>query len=390
MGGAGMACAAGATWVWRHQDELITKRPFNEWAFTHMNRLLPCENVPRSARPTPLPNRARPLDATYWFQGHQWNLAQLHKRTNTTAFVVLHRGELVHETYPGRFAGPAVRFQLFSLSKSLTSMLVGIALDEGVLSDPTDQVTKYVPDLLDTAYDGPTIEHLLDMSSGAGNRETWGDPDTDIARFTNAITTGASLTEVVRSVQRASIPGVRFNYSTIDAQVLGWVLEAASGKSLAQLVTDRIWSRIGAETDAYYWLSRGRPRRAIGGGSFNATARDTARLGLLMSHGGAVDGHQLVPAGWVERSRGRDLPHLQVGALGEIGLRHYGYSNQWWTLGGPHRAYTGVGIHGQYLFVDPVADVVIVKCSAWPVEEDDDRDAETVAALRAIVEYLDA
>jgi CubicO group peptidase (beta-lactamase class C family) len=394
---AGLATAAAATgaagaaaWLWRNQDKIIMRRPFNEWTFTHMDRLLPYEVVPRSRSPKPLPNRAGPLEVDYWFQGRQWRLADLHKRTNTTAFVVLHRGQLVHESYPGRFAGPATRMQLFSVTKSLTSMLIGIALDEGLLSDPTDPIAKYVPELIGTAYDGPSIEDLLDMSSGAGDRETWDDPASDIARFTRAMTTAGSLLDVVRSLKRTSVPGVRFNYSTIDAQVLGWVVEAASGRSLAQYAADRIWSRIGTEADAYYWLSRERPHQAIGGGSFNATARDTARLGLIMAHGGRCGDRPIVPAAWVERSRRSDRPYLQVGALGEPGLRHYGYANQWWTVGGDRRAFTGQGIHGQYLYVDPLADVVIVKCSAWPTEEDDDRDAETIAALQAIVEHLDA
>src|SRR6185503_5451752 len=111
-------------------------------------------------------------------------------------------------------------------------------------------------------------EHLLDMSSGAGNREAWDDPAADIARFTRAMTTRGSLLDVVRSLRRTSIPGVRFNYSTIDSQVLGWVVEAVSGRSLAQFAADRIWSRIGTEADAYFWLSRERPHQAIGGGSF--------------------------------------------------------------------------------------------------------------------------
>jgi CubicO group peptidase (beta-lactamase class C family) len=394
---AGLATVAAATsatgaaaWLWRNQDKVIMRRPFNEWTFTHMNRLLPAETVPRSRSPKPLPGRDRPLDVDYWYAGRSWRLAQLHKRTNTTAFVVLHNGRLVHELYPGRFAGPRVRMQLFSVTKSLTSMLIGIALEDGLLNDVTDHITKYVPELIGTAYDGPSIEHLLDMSSGTGNREVWDDPASDIARFTRAMTTGGSLLDVVRSIQRTSIPGVRFNYSTIDTQVLGWVLEAASGRSLAQYAADKIWSRLATEADAYYWLSRERLHQAIAGGSFNATARDTARLGLVMARGGEFDGRPVVPAGWVERSRRSDRPHLQVGALGEYGVRHYGYANQWWTLGGDRRAFTGLGIHGQYLYVDPSADVVIVKCSAWPTEEDDERDAETVAALQAIVEYLDA
>jgi CubicO group peptidase (beta-lactamase class C family) len=109
-----------------------------------------------------------------------------------------------------------------------------------------------------------------------------------------------------------------------------------------------------------------------------------------MASAGEHDGQQIVPADWVARSRGRGLPHLEVGALGDSGYPHYGYANQWWTLGGDHHAYTGLGVHGQYLYVDPVADVVIVKTSTWDAADDEERDAETIAALRAIVAHLEA
>jgi CubicO group peptidase (beta-lactamase class C family) len=190
------------------------------------------------------------------------------------------------------------------------------------------------------------------------------------------------VAEVIRAAPRRAAPGERFNYSTFDAQIIGWVLEAATGRSLATYAAERLWSRIGADRDGYYWLTRARPRTAIGGGSFNATPRDVARLGLLMANNGTVAGEQVVPADWVRRSRGSDLPQLAVGALGPSGYPHYGYANQWWTLGGG--AFTGLGVHGQYLYVDPAADVVVVKCSAWPTQDDEHRDRETVTALRAL------
>ena len=137
-------------------------------------------------------------------------------------------------------------------------------------------------------------------------------------------------------------------------------------------------------------LTRGHPRTALGSGSLAASARDVARLGCLMASGGKQDGRQIVPAEWVARSRGRDLPHLEVGSLGASGYPHYGYANQWWTIGGEHRAFAGLGVHGQYLFVDPVADVVIVKTSAWDSADDEERDAETIAAFRAVVANVSA
>ncbi|GAA3343653.1 serine hydrolase [Amorphoplanes nipponensis] len=368
------------------QGDLIMRRPFNEWTFTHMNWLLPTERVARGPLHRPLPDRHRELALTYRFDGAELSLADLHRRTFTTAFVVLHRGALVHESYPGAFAGPRSRFQLFSLSKSLTSMLVGIALAEGAIGAVTDRVTDYRPDFAGTAYADATLADLLAMTSGVGDLEAWDVPGTDIKRFEEACLGRGSVEDVLRSARRHAAPGQHFNYSTLDAQLIGWVLEAATGMSLARYAAERLWSRLGADRDAYYWLSRSRPRTAIGGGSFNATARDVARLGLLMARDGVLDGEQIIPRDWVRRAGVRDVPHLAVGALGPSGYDHYGYANQWWTLDGG--AFTGLGVHGQYLFVDPAADVVIVKCSAWPTEDDPDRDRETVAALQAVTARL--
>jgi CubicO group peptidase (beta-lactamase class C family) len=371
---------------WERQGDLIMRRPFNEWTFTHMNRLMPSEPVTRGGIHRPLPADPRPLAVTYRFDGRDHTLADLHRRTFTTAFVVLHRGTVVHESYPGTFAGPRIRMQLFSVSKSVTSMLVGIALAEGAIGGVGDLVGDHLPAFRGTAYERTTLAELLDMTSGVGDSEVWDVPDSGIKRFERAVLGGGDVAEVIRSAPRTAAAGERFNYSTFDAQVLGWVLEAATGKTLARYATERLWSRIGADRDAYYWLTRARPRTAIGAGSFNATARDVARLGRLMADDGVVDGEQVVPREWVRRSRGSALARLAVGALGPSGYAHYGYANQWWTLG--DGSFTGVGVHGQYLFVDPAAGVVIVKCSAWPTQDDERRDLETITALRRIVGHF--
>jgi CubicO group peptidase (beta-lactamase class C family) len=364
------------------------RRPFNEWTFTHMNWLMPTEDVVRGAAHIPLPENPRPLDLTYRFADRDLSLADLHRRTFTTAFVVLHRGEVVHESYPGRFARPRARMQLFSLSKSVTSMLVGIALADGEITSLNDRVGDYRDDFVGSAYEKTTLAELLDMTSGVGDTESWDVPDSGIKRFEQAVMGGGDVAEVIRAAPRTAEPGERFNYSTFDAQLIGWILEAATGKSLAAYASERLWTRIGADRDAFYWLTRARPRTAIGAGSFNATARDVARLGLLMTGDGAIGSDLIVPRDWVLRSRGSNLPHLAVGSLGPSGYHHYGYANQWWTLGGTRQAFTGLGVHGQYLFVDPVADVVIVKCSAWPTQDDEQRDRETITALHRIADHL--
>jgi CubicO group peptidase (beta-lactamase class C family) len=374
---------------WERQGDLIMRRPFNEWTFTHMNWLMPTERVSRAGYHRPLPLEPHPLDLTYWFEGRDHTLTELHRRTFTTAFVILHHGAIVHETYPGAFAGPRSRMQLFSVSKSVTSILIGIALADGDIGSVKDRVTDYRPDFTGTAYEHTTLDELLTMTSGVGDLEVWDVPDSGIKRFEQAVVGGGDIGSVVRSAPRTAEPGEHFNYSTFDTQILGWVLEAATGKSLATYAAEHLWQHLGADRDAYYWLTRARPRTAIGGGSFNATARDVARLGLLMANDGVVDGKQIVPRDWVRRSRGSDQAQLAVGALGPSGYSHYGYANQWWTLGsGSFDAFTALGVHGQYLFVDPAADIVIVKCSAWPTEDDERRDRETITALRRIADHF--
>jgi CubicO group peptidase (beta-lactamase class C family) len=362
-----------ATKWWERQGDLIMRRPFSEWTFTHMNWVLPSERIAKG-EPNPLPMELEDLD-----------LGELHRRTNTTAFVVLRDGMLVHEAYPGAFARPGARMQLFSLSKSVLSMMVGIALADRMISSLDDTVRTYLPDWKGTAYQDVTIAQLLDMTSGVGDLEVWDVEDSGIKRFERAIAGGGDVVKIVKSAVRTAEAGARFNYSTLDSQVLGWVLEAATGETLAKYASRQLWQKIGAEHDAYYWLTRGKPRTAIGAGSLNATARDLARLGQVMADDGLAAGERVVPADWVRRSR---VPRHAVGTLGPSGYPHYGYANHWWTL--DNGAFTGVGVHGQYLYVDPAARIVIVKCSAWPTQDDPARDKETISALKAIATRLSA
>ncbi|MFI6072181.1 serine hydrolase domain-containing protein [Actinoplanes sp. NPDC051343] len=367
---------------WERQGDLIMRRPFNEWTFTHMNRVLPSEPITKG-EPRPFP--VEPADLGGLRYGAGYNLDDLHRRTFTTAFVVLRDGMLVHEAYPGVFARPGARMQLFSLSKSVLSMMVGIALAEKRIAGIEEPVTAYRPDFRGTAYQDVTIAQLLDMTSGVGDLEVWDVEDSGIKRFERAVAGGGDVLEIVKGAVRSREAGERFNYSTFDSQVLGWVLEAATGESLASYATRKLWQKVGAEHDAYYWLTRRRPRTAIGAGSLNATARDLARLGQVMADDGLAAGERVVPADWVRRSR---MPRHGVGTLGPSGYPHYGYANHWWTL--DNGAFTGVGVHGQYLYVDPAARIVIVKCSAWPTQDDPERDSETITALKAVASHLSA
>ncbi|MBK0421249.1 serine hydrolase [Leucobacter sp. CSA2] len=387
----GGALGAGIAWVWRHQGAIGVRRPVNEWTFTHMSRIMPVQIV-RSAPRMPLPRDRFPLEHVVRYGAAPGRpIAALFDRNHVTSMVVLHRGRVVQESYPGRFASPEARFQLFSLTKSVTSLLVGIAHEDGDLPDLGATVASFLPELSDSAYAEVTVQELLDMRSGVGGAEVWTDPEALILAYERAVMNGGSVFDVIRNAPRVRPAGTAFNYSTVDTHVLGWVLEAAVGTPIADYLGEKIWRPIGAESDAFYFLSRATPRTALGGGSLNATTMDLARVGLLVAQGGVWEGQRIVPEAWIERCRDAGIPELAVGALDpELYPPAYGYSNQWWTFGGAHRAVTGLGVHGQFLFVDPVAGVVVAVTGAWDSADDDARDAEMREAMLAITEALEA
>lgn len=380
----------GGVVVWQRQGAIGMTRPVNEWTFTHMDSILPTATVTRGGPVHELPAAAAPPELSYELDGETRSLDDLHRNTHSTSMVVLHRGEIVYEAYPGTFAGPERRNQLFSITKSVTSILVGVALEEGSIRSLDETVAEHVPFLADSEYGQVTLAQLLDMGSGVGGPETWSDPDALINRYEHAVTSGGDIRAIIAGAERTAPAGTRFNYSTIDTQVLGWALEGAVGMPLAEYASAKLWGSIGAESDGFYFLTRKAPQDALGGGSLNLTTRDLARVGLLMANGGELDGRRIVPEAWVERGRGSETAYLQPGKLGPEEDPDFGYANQWWPLGGESRAFAGRGVHGQLLYVDPEAEVVIAKTSAWADPSDDARDAETLAAARQIVEQLRA
>lgn len=383
-----VGAAAGAAWVWRHQGELAVRRPINEWTFTHMNRLMPTAPVAATGA-EPWPERTVALDGfRYRFEGTERSLDDLHRRTFSTGFAVIHRGELVHEAYPGRFAAPDRRFQLYSLTKSVTSLLLGIARGDGLLPDLDTPVGDLLPELAGTPFADATVEQLLQMRSGVGDAEDWNVPDALINRYEKAVTGGGSLLELLRAAERTAAPDERFNYSTVDTHVLGMVLERVTGRPLAEWASERLWRPIGAETDAYYFLTRGRPRAALGGGSLNATVRDLARVGELVRNGGRWRGRQIVPESWIDRCCRAVSAGNSPGSLELEDSESYGYSTQWWLIGERPGSITGIGVHGQFLWIDPSTETVIMRTAAWPTPDDPQRSAEAHAAFLALGTWL--
>jgi CubicO group peptidase (beta-lactamase class C family) len=269
--------------------------------------------------------------------------------------LVLDHGRIALERY--RFGNSArTRWMSMSVAKSITSTLIGAALQQGRIASLSDSVTRYVPALAGSAYDGVSVRDVLMMASGARWNETYTDPASDRRRLLEAQISQVpgSAMAVMRSLPRAATPGSVNNYSTGETQVAAEILRSAVGRPLATYLSERIWSRFGMEADANWWLDSPPPDGVeIGGSGFSATLRDYGRFGLFLLNGGVAGGEAILPDGWIREATSPQT--LQSGAPLD-----YGYL--WWP--GQGGAYAAEGIYGQWIYVNPAARVVIVVWSA--------------------------
>lgn len=273
---------------------------------------------------------------------------------NVAGVLVIQDGRIRLEHY-GLGLGERDHWVSFSMTKSLTSTLVGTALKSGAIGSLEDPVTRYLPALTGGGYDGVNVRQLLTMTSGVRWNEDYFNPNSDVARFLQEPARPGEdpVVTYMGRLPRATEPGTRWNYSTGETNLVGSLVAAAEGKPLAQLLSERIWSRAGMEADAFWALDQG--GREMGGCCVSATLRDWGRIGLLALEDGQPGGERIVPADWFAQA---------VVKQAETGEPNEGYGFLWWTQDdGVFGAY---GIFGQAVRVDPERRLVIVLLSSWP------------------------
>jgi len=324
-------------------------------------------------------------EVTYQWQGETYNIDELVQRNHTTSLVVLHKGVLVHEQYL-QGTTEATHLTSFSMAKSVVGLLAGFAVGDGAIDSIDDPVTKYVPELKGTGYDGATVKHLLQMSSGVEWTENYKSRTSDISRFSAAslIMNKMTANQYMKTKPRVHEPGKVFNYSSGETQVLGWVVSSATGEHLSDYLYEKLWSKLGMEHDAYWLLDRN------GGDEFSsigvsAAARDYARIGQLMLQDGVWDGVRLLPEGWVKASTTPDGMHVDYGKVRET-QADFGYGYQWWAYA--DGSYDAEGVFGQFIWVNPKDQVVIVKTSVWEGATSHQLKQELLTAFRAISKYF--
>jgi len=350
--------------------------------FRSMEQMFATRRVHRGDLAHSFAREPRELPMHYHYKGQKKNVAGFLEETWTTGLVVVADEGIVFEEY---YRGNTENSKTisWSVAKSFVSALVGIAVADGDIKSIQQPVTEYVPGLRGTGYDGVSVKNVLQMSSGVRFDEDYGDFFSDINRMGRAIAFNTSLDEFVASLTRERKPGTYNQYVSMDTQVLGMVLREATGRTLAENLENKIWQRIGAESDAYWLVDRDGMELAFGG--FNAVLRDYARFGVLYLNDGRWADEQIVPADWVRASVRPDAPHLQPGnnpASNSV----LGYGYQWWIPEQPDGDFLAIGIYNQFIYVSPRYGVVIAKSSAYPDynRDGDEKELESIALFRTI------
>jgi CubicO group peptidase (beta-lactamase class C family) len=352
--------------------------PFNRWAFNHVSELVPSAIVEAGGRSEPLPSA--PEDLREFNVPHDDRSLDLHgwmETTFTDSMVVLKNGKVAFEHY-AQGQSPTVPHIWMSVSKSILGLVAGIVAGRGQL-DVNAPLITLIPELRGSAYDGATVRDALDMRVGILFDENYLATSGAIIEYRkshlwNPVPVGESPTDL-RSflptlTERDGPHSGRFHYVSPNTDLLGWVLERATGTRFADLLSETLWRPIGAERDAYITVDRfGAPRAA---GGFCAVPRDLARLGRLFVTGGRHGDVQVVPEAWLDdiiRFDGRDA--WRDGDFAELfGGAEMHYRSKWYVLRGARPLVFGVGVFGQHIFVDPAADLVIAKSASQPLPLD--------------------
>ncbi|WP_316012927.1 serine hydrolase [Roseobacter sp. HKCCA0434] len=331
---------------------------------------------------TELPAAARDLPDGFEHDGQSYEIAEWLRDQAATGLVVLEDGELVHEAY---FQGtdPEDRRISWSVAKSFLSILLGTAIEAGEIASLDDPVEDYAPDLVGSAYEGVTVRQVANMASGVTFDEDYMDFNSDINRMGRVLALGGSMDEFAAGLsERNREAGENWQYVSIDTHVLGMVIRGATGRSVADLMQDRLIAPLGLEADPYYVTDGYGTAFVLGG--LNLTTRDYARFGLMVEQGGVIDGRRIVSEDWIARSTSASAPAPVPG-----GRETHGYGLQWWLPedAAPGETYA-VGVYDQYVYIDPQRDVVVALNSAnRGFREPGVRDGQ-IAMFRAIAEHV--
>ncbi|MDQ6433363.1 serine hydrolase [Mesorhizobium sp. LHD-90] len=369
-------------------------RPYSAWSFQNVAEMTPTAEISTSA--TIEDETLEPLGAllqrTVDVGGGSETLQTFLARSNTDTLVVMKGGVFVGE-FCAPAADPSAPHLVFSISKSLTAVLAGALQDEGLL-DPSQPVSRYMPEAVGTVYGDATVQQVLDMRVGLGFEEAYLDPESDFARYRRAMLWNPmrpgdrveTLRQVILSLPRGGPHGGPLRYYSPLSDLLGLIVERSSGQRYAGLFREKLWRPLRARGRCNVTVDSEGTARAAGGVSM--TARDLARVGEMMRCGGMAGSRAVVSERWVRDTiSAGDKAAWEAGDFAHL-LRDGSYRNKWYQSGYANGAFLAAGIHGQWLYVDPVSEVVIARLSSQHEPVDDALDQQTLRFFQAVSEFV--
>ena len=372
--------------------------PKLRWTVCHIRELLPTEEVSRGlGAPVPLEYDLdeAAIDAIAFRpigSDEEMTWKESLSANYTDGILILHKGRIIYERYIGCLDEKG-KHGAMSMTKSLTGLLAEILVAEGKL-DESALVSSIIPELEKSAFGNATVRQVMDMTTGLSYSEDYSNPDADIWKYSAAASPlpkpqgymgPDGYFEYLQTVQPEGVHGDAFHYKTINTDTLGWIVSRVSGMEITELLSERIWSRMGAEQDAYMTVDgKGTP---FAGGGLSAGLRDLGRIGLLMLNEGEINGERLFPSQVVAgiRSGGSKEAFAKAGYKT---LEGGSYRGMWWLFHNDHGAFAARGVHGQTIYIDPTADMVIVRLASFPTAKNAKIDPTSLPAYQAVAEYV--
>jgi CubicO group peptidase (beta-lactamase class C family) len=383
--------------VIRFADGSWFRFPQTRWSFSNIRQLVPNRVVGRGDGPVSALPRAERNDVdqvTFQPLGRTGLMtwAQSLAANYTDGILILHRGHIVFERYFGALAADRPHIA-FSVTKSFVATVAAALIVEGVL-DESATLASYVPELRDAGLGDATVRQLLDMTTAPAYTEDYTDPTSAVWDMSRAggflarppdYTGPESFFDYIKTVKKAGPHGGAFVYKTVNTDALGAILRRVTGKPLSQLVSERIFSLLGAEHDAFFTVDETGAEWA--GAGLNLTLRDLARFGEAMRLDGRFNDRRIVPKAVVDDIR-RGGDRAVFAKAGYELLPGWSYRNMWWVSHNAHGAFTARGIHGQGIYIDPVAEMVIVRFASHPLAANSNYDSTSLPAYEAIARHL--
>lgn len=378
-------------------DSVFFSFPNLRWSVCNMRELLPTASIERHI------SKVKPLEYSLiggldevTFTPTSDNKTMTWRESlaanYTDGILVTHKGKVVYEKYRGCMTQYS-KHAAMSMTKSVTGLVAEILIAQGKLNEQS-KVASIIPELADSAFGDATVRQVMDMTTSLAYSENYADPNADIWKYAAAANPlpkpqdyygPIGYFEYLQTVKKAGDHGEAFGYKTVNSDALGWIISRVSGKKFNVLTSELLWSQLGMELSADITVDGlGIP---FAGGGLSASLRDLARLGLTISNDGVVDGIQVIPEAAIRSIRnGGDKKAFAK--AGFKTMQNGSYRSMWWHFHNDNGAYAARGVHGQTIYIDPTADMIIVRLSSHPIAANGSIDPTSLPAYQAMADYL--